>query len=459
MQQHWRESLTIFLVLLFGFLFYTLYGSWSQAAASFEQVDGAPVRLPADVLLQIEHSAAQMAEPDLSAGQFLSESYLEQRFVQHELWDRRMPRALRPDKPPSPVGESVAGVSIEVMSAAGTATLWGLPEIPSQLCESLPLREGRWPDDAGEIGVHRKFAAAAGLRVGDETEVLALQSPQNRISRATVRVVGLFGGAHDVYPQMMSTSQMSSQLAGSRSNLALLWSREVEPVEVESPMSPDPTVYQMPQLVDLFEGFRWGTRAPAVGEFDDTTDLHHNAVRAGKTVPYGTLVEGRARIDGEEEVGLPGMYAGLGARLAPVTLMIFLSQAVALTVILAIVVVDRQRTLGAYKVMGLAPGQVWKMYFLQVLVTGVAAGLAGLALFSATAGVFGDFLGFALRLPAMSVGLWGAAVVGLSVWCGHLASSLFDTTEVDSLLREAYDFDWWSLVRLTGLSSHQRELG
>jgi len=330
--------------------------------------------------------------------------------------------------------------------------MWGLPSVSDNLAESLPLLSGRWPEGTEEISIHREFADRSGLGVGEETSLAAMQAPGKITSGVTAEVVGVFGGTHDIYPEVLSSAGFAQQLAGGVSNLALLWAREVEPIEVESPMSPEVRTYRMPQLADLFEGFRWGTRAPAVEEFADTRDLHPSAARAGRTIPYGMLVQGRARIDGGEEPGLRGMYGGLGARLAQATLMIFFSQAVALTVILAIVVVDRQRTFGAYKVMGLASGGVWRLYFAQVLLTAAAAGVTGLLLFRLLAGVFGTMLGFTLHLPVLSVVLWGAAALALSVWSAHLASSLFDTTDIDSLLRETYDFDWWSLVRLTGLS-------
>ncbi len=450
LQRHWGESAIIFVVLLSGFLFYAFYGSWSEATVSTADVDIAPLRIPSDIILEVDHWALGVEAPDLSPSQYITESYLHQGFKEHELWTR-LPTAYRPTVLPPLVESSVEGISLPVMSQGGTVIMWGLPNVPEQLEASLQLIDGRWPENHSEIAVHVGFASRTGLIQGEETELVGQRVLSGEGLRLSVEVVGSFQGDYDVFPEIITTVSTATRLTGTDSgNLLLLWSEEVEPVEVHSPVTGETTSYELPQLPDLLLGMRWGTRAPTVGSFIEA-DLFSSAVAAGRILPYGIMVEGRARVDGSEEMGLRGMYTRLGGRLASVTMMIFLLQAVALTVILSIVVVDQQRAFGTYKVLGVSPGQVSLVYFLQVVLTGVLAGVSGIIIFRLLAPAFGDVVGFELRMPGRSMVLWYIAILAMSLWCGHLARSLFETTEIDSLLRENYEFDWWSLVRMKGV--------
>ena len=449
MQQHWRESLIIFAVLLSGFLFYTFYGSWSEAAASPEEVDLPALELPADVMLEIDHWAAQGEEPYLSPVQFISERRMQQMVEAHEL-HQRIPSVYHPPTPgPSElIDESIEGISASVMTSRGTVKMWGLSEMTEQFAGEVPLVEGRWPENVSEVVVHQELATRMQASTGEEIQAMASAPFEDSVSGSVLQVVGVYGSEHDIQPDLIVSFDTASEIMGaSRSNLLLLWEQEVSPVEVEEMQQT--RVFEMPQLTDIMADVRWGTRAPTVSSYPDTQGLDAIAADVGKLLPYGMLVRGHVYIDGEEEgMGLGGMYAGLGARLAPATLMIFLSQAVALTVILAIVVVDRQQTFGSYKVLGLSAAHIWRMYFVQVLLIGVSAGAVGVLLLHLFLASFGDLLGFTLRIQGISIALWSTAVLAMAVWCAHLASSLFENTDIDSMLRETYNFDWWSLVRM-----------
>ncbi len=443
--QHWRESAIIFLVLLSGFLFYTFYGSWSGAVASPDEGISA-LSLPADVMLEIAHWAAQMQEPDLSPAAYAADDFLRQRIDDRGLWGG-IPTAHRPAQLPRLVRESLGAVSAPIMTGAGTVDMWGISGVPLELEASLPLVAGRWPEDASEAAVHESLANGGGVVLGERTPLVGMQVLQGSTREVPVEVVGVFRGEHDIYPRVMVLSETAAELlGGGEENLLLLWEQKVEPIEVE--MIDGTMRYEFPGLSEVLRGFSWSTRVPTIEAFDTHEDLDSLTARLGVTLPFGMLVEGRVRVHGSAEIGIRAMYMRLGERLAPVTLMILLSQVVALTVILAIIVVDRQRTFGAYKVLGLSVSQVRRLYFGHVLVIGVTAGVLGFIIFNLTAGFMEDLMGFDFEMPLLSIGLWGLIVLLLSAWCAHIAGALFESTDIDSLLREAYEFDWWSIVRM-----------
>jgi len=144
--------------------------------------------------------------------------------------------------------------------------------------------------------------------------------------------------------------------------------------------------------------------------------------------------------------------------MSPITALIFLSQGIGLTVVLALMVVDRQRLLGTYRVLGLSTRQLRWLYLLQVGIVGITATALGGLLFLLLRAPLETTLGMPPSIDRLTMVLWFLAVLVFAVWSAHVAGSLYATTDIDSLLRANFDFDWWSIVRL-GLGLARGNLG
>ncbi len=456
--QHRRENLFVLLILTLGFLFYIVYGAWTTAVSSPAAVEIEPPIIPADVMVRVPAWTEQVAAPNMDPMRLFEPARLQDAMHNHPLVEVIGP-IYRPKEFPSPVRAVVPALSVPVMTPGGTTEIWGVEDWAEPLEKSLELQQGRWPGAAGEIAVHIGFAQRTGVGPGSELSLLFIPSDELVEEKRHVTVVGVYGGEFDLLPELMAPLVDVQELTHlSRPNLVLAWSQPVPDHIVETgPPQNETRRYPMPQLEDLLgQGLR-GVRLPTIGWLPPG-DLHPVAQEAQFLLPFGLMVDDQIYINGSTATGVLPLYTGIAVRVSPITLLIFLSEGIALTVVLALVVVDRQRLLGTYRVLGLSGGQLRRLYFLQVVGVGLVATVLGVALFWAVRAPLQSALGMEPELAPLTIGLWLLAVLTFALWSGHVAGSLYETTDIDSLLRANFAFDWWSIVRL-GLTASDQPSG
>jgi len=431
---HRRENLFVLIILAMGFLFYNIYGTWSAATASTEEVDVRPLELPAGVVAQVPHwvTKLQVTSPSdvFDMAYLRRETYRRWREVH-----RTYPKTFQP-----PVDEVLGILEVPVLSACGSVSAWGLPDPSSRILDSFPLVAGRWPAKPGEVAIYSSFGEAVGRGVGTEVTLQYVRMPEYQLAETSASVVGLFEGQYDIMPEVVVVDRQLQELTNIvEPNLFLAWGKEVPDMVITSP-PPGSTVevYRTPPLEELVGTGLEPIRMPVMLGYDPP----------GGLFPFGMTINDRVRVNGGFEQGLRPLFEGTAIRIWPLMLLIFMSQGIALTVVLAIVVVDRQRTLGVYKVLGVDKGQLRQMYFLQLFIVGLAATVVGGLLFFVLRPLLMVQLGLSLAIQPGTMVLWLFAILVFATWAGHVAASLFATTDIDSLLKVAFNFDWWSIVRI-----------
>jgi len=431
---HRRENLFVLVILTMGFLFYTIYGTWIATTSSPEGLDVEPLRLPAEVAAQVPYWVTGLEVPS-------PRTVFESAYLSQETFARwRKSQGTFPAVFETPVDEVVEVLEVPVLGSCGMVSAWGLRESSNRLSSALPLVAGRWPVKTGELAIHVSCATAAGQGMGGELTLQYIPMPDNRAATLTGQVVGIFEGDYDVMPEIVVVASDLEELTNINApNLFLAWSRGVPDRVMQRPWPySTAAVYRTPPLSELVGTGLAPIRMPAMLRYEPV----------GAYFPFGMTINDRVRVDGGVEQGLRPLFEGLAARVWPLTLLIFLSQGIALTVVLAIVVVDRQHTLGIYKVLGVDKGQLRQLYFLQVLMVGLFATALGSGIFFALRPLFFAHLGLALLIHPGTMVLWLLAVLLFATWAGHVAASLFASTEIDSLLKVTFNLDWWSIVRL-----------
>ena len=447
LRYHWRESLFILLILAFGFVFYGVYSSWTDQVTSQDHVVIEELSLPADVVAQIPLWATLLPHaPTLNPMKVLSDGYLEGAFRDHPLL-KSISRRWRPDYS-SAVAEIVSVVDALLKTEAGTLRVWGIPNVSGSFASALPLKQGAWPTDPDQLAVHETLLSRAGIVLGDEMTLLHPDPNSLQVLRVTGRVVGVFSGEYDVMPLVVSTPQALQTLLGpTAANTHLAWAKEIPPVAIWNSSLRTSVMNPVPQLPDLVGSGLQSTRMPVVGPLPPG-DYLEDALVGSSVLPHPLLIDDTVRADGRAEGGLSSLYHGIILKPSPVASLIFAVLAIAMTVVYVIIVVDRQSTLGVYKILGVDVGQLRWLYFTQTLVLGAIATVIGTMIFYAIAPALARELGFALSLRAGVFAMWALALVCFGAWASHVAGVLFSTSQIGSLLREAYEFDWWSIIRI-----------
>jgi len=446
--QHQRENLFVLVILTLGFLFYVVYGAWTSSVSSSSAVQVEPLQLPADVMVRVPGWAEQVTVPDMDPARLFDPERLADAVRNHPLTEQ-IPPVYRPTPPPPRVRTIVKALAVRVMTPGGNVEVWGVDEWNQLLLEALPLQAGRWPENAQEVVVHAQFAEDTGVELGDDIP-LTYVLPDAAVERQlAVRLVGVYTGDYDLVPSLMLPIAGVQQLTRARrANLIMAWAEPVPDLVVETgPPSNQTLSYPRPQLEDLLGEGLQATRVPTIGPLPAAKEYHPIAEQAQFLLPFGVTVDDRIYVNGSTATGVTELYRGIAIRMSPITALIFLSQGIGLTVVLALMVVDRQRLLGTYRVLGLSTRQLRWLYLLQVGIVGITATALGGLLFLLLRAPLETTLGMPPSIDRLTMVLWFLAVLVFALWSAYVAGSLYATTDIDSLLRANFDLDWWSIVR------------
>jgi len=375
--QHRRENLFIIAILTLGFLFYTVYGAWTSSVSSSEAVRVEPVRLPCDVLVRVPAWTEQVTTPDTDPSPLFTGDALTAAMRAHPLF-QVIPPAYRPENVPSPVQALVRALAVPVMTTGGTVETWGVEAWDKPLHDAFRLVDGRWPQAHHEAVVHSRFARRTGVDPGATLTLMYIPPDKLLEERTRVTIVGVFDGEYDVTPEILLPLPSLQKLAHlTRPNVYLAWSEFIPDHVVETgPPANETLRWPLPQLEDLLGSGLEAVRLPTIGRLPPR-EYHPLASQAQFLLPFGLTVDDDIYINGSPGTEVHALYRGITIKVSAITLLIFLSQGIAVTVVLAIVVVDRQRLLGTYKVLGLSSRQLRWVYFLQVAVVGLGATMLG----------------------------------------------------------------------------------
>ena len=444
--EHRRENLFILAILAMGFLFYAVYSSWAGQMGMPEGVTMETLALPADMVLEVPQWTTGTGPPYNPAA-LLEQGHLHDQFRRDRLY-QIMPRRLRP-RFENPVTGLLAVASSLARTSGGTVEVWGVEQGWSSIEGAFPLASGRWPESISEVAVHASFLDKTGLEVGDKMTLLF------PVSRAVTHwqthpvIVGAYEGDYHVMPQAVIVGgETLRSSTGYKPNLYLVWAKDLPDIITYDRAGNVDLVYRQPQLADMVDGGLPPTRLPIVGVLPENSEYHPMARSALSSLPHATLIDDTPRSDGLPERGIVPLYRTMVLKLSPMASLIFISITIALTVVLAMVISDRQPMLGVFKILGVDGRQLRWLYFMQVLLLGLAASLLGLLLFHALKPTLDSHLGFDVSIARGALNMWGVALVFFGLWASHVAGVLFASGQIDSLLREGYELDWWSIIRI-----------
>lgn len=124
--------------------------------------------------------------------------------------------------------------------------------------------------------------------------------------------------------------------------------------------------------------------------------------------------------------------------------LMFLVVALALTLTVMIIVLDRQRVIGTYAVVGMSAEDIGRMFRSQLIADSVIGTVLGIGLLSLVLAFGGG--GSVMEVPTLTMILWGVLQVVLVCWGGRVAWVLSGSRDLRAHLRGDTGFDWWALI-------------
>ena len=449
LRQHRRENALICLVLVLGLVFYTVYGTWSHQVSAPAGVQVARFNLLADAVIYVPNWAERGLAPEISLPEVLSDRRLAKAFFGHPL-QRIIPSVLRPQYV-RPIEELIYVSEALVMSKGGTVKAWGVPG-PSDLSglqNSLVVSSGRWLEGGTELMVSDWLLTVYSAQLGDLLSFRYIRGAELKERQTEGVIVGVYSATHDMMPQVIMSETHLQQLTGfTEPNTVLVWERPLPRHEAILPVpGQQVSEFSLPQFRDMLGEGLAPTRMPTLGELRPGT-YHRLTQDVQDVLPYGLMIDDTIRYRGAGDPALGQLYSNSVIKLAPITGLIFLSLTISLTVMMSIIVIDNRRTLGVYRVLGVSPSQLRVLYVGQVTVLGLGATVAGVAIFFLLRPLLRQVLGYDLVFDPGVIGIWFVALAFMAWWSSHVAVALFQSTDIDGLLKGRLDFDWWSIIRI-----------
>ncbi len=483
LKRHFRlhkiESVVIFTILMVGFLFYLFYGSWKASLTGMKEKSVEPMDLPADVVIYAPGWHDRLKHVPRAGPHQVNPDFLKERFFDHPKYKKAKDELGEDLAYPGCVKESISLAIKPALTEAGIRKIWTINEwydhMP-RLRRLFPTIRGKWPTSGEEdnwVVVHREFLTAANKKVGDQIALGFIrtlhesvtgnrgQRPEDifRYDKISFEIVGAFDKKWDPTPQILLPARRKFhhffQLLRRPRSMLLVWLNDTSSASNSGKSPPLPT------YLDLIRDEEGRTRYPALMGYENPSFAFSSSTENAESLmfkpkpylPFDMPIYNKIWRDGQIPGTVGALYKNMALILSPVALLIIAAIVLALTVTMAVIVADKQKTLGVYKVLGAKPRLLRKLYFCHILLLGLISSLIGAALFRP---LMEHMMGIEASLVAVTVAAWAATLVFLGWWGGQAAAILFYSTEINSFLNKAYDFDWWSLLRFGRVRTEDR---
>jgi|GEM_PF-4036869 len=398
-------------VIALTFLMYSIYGAWADDDLTTGQAR--TLNIGAPLLVYYPEWAVQFSRPEFSPD---------------DVADAAGVSRMRP------------GVVTHLVTPAGVADAWGIDLQDTRLLTTFDTEEGFLPESgANEVAISSALAADGNLTVGDEI-LLSHTDTDSAQQRSRVFTVSGVISVDDAWSRLVlgGDDQLAELAQLPRFNAAWIWTErtrrgrqvmDAPPAEVVTAELPRVRAPAYPYEVSPLAE-KEGVNNPQMQTFGGVPSPFLN--RVTPVVWHSDAVR-----DQVAAMGRTGVASVSGL----VTLM-FLMVALALTLTVLIVVLDRQRIIGTYAVLGMSSEDIGRMFRSQLIIDAAAGTVTGFLLFVVIALVRG--LGTAI--PALTIILWLLFQVVLVCWGGRVAWVLSGDRDLRSHLRGDSNFDWWKLI-------------
>jgi len=428
-RKEWRANrvahLLVTLVLVAGFTLYGLYGAWTTVLRQQVNDIARKVELPVPLMVFYPDWTLKVARPDLSIEPYVVAPVVAD-LVHH----------------------ATCGLYVRLYAEGDAVDVWGIDPADEWLGRALGVSTGRGlksPDDA--------LVAASLVGQLDNLDALTLtyaDAETGRTKQVIVNIVGIFDDRNsELYPDVvMSRDRLKGLVGVNRSNAAWLW----PPAAIVASMYHQKGEDGMAVTLHLLRRNLPSVRAPAY-PLDKTATHEKGSVEmqyGGRPAPFMQLASPIYWYEDMTAGQLGQLNEGTILALSGLVGLMFGLIVLAITLIVLVIVVDRQRTIGIYAVVGLRPGDIARLFQLHlvwdaVMATGVGYGAIRL-LFDSVEATGGQ----AMVLPMVTLILWVAAACFFVWWGGHVALVLSNQKTLRSHLRGDMNFDWWALIRIGG---------
>ncbi len=395
-------------VIALTLLMYCIYGAWADEDLTIEHARSLDPGAP--LLVYYPDWAMQLVRPEMS---------------------------VREAAEIPGVSHTCEGVVTHLLTPAGTADAWGIDLEDTRLVTSFDVQEGLMPQ-AGrqEIAVSAQVAREGGVVPGDEMALYHIDADSGARRSADFRVSGILR-VDDAWSQLVvGDGEELAELVGlARFNAVWAWEERVRHGHrLVDARAKDNVSAHLPRV-----------RAPSYpGEVSSLGGELSGELQAlgGAPSPFLYRVS-PALLHSDTVLDQMGAMRSTGvASVSGLVSLMFVMVAAALTLTVLIIVLDRQRIIGTYAVLGMSSEDIGRMFRSQLIadsLLGTAAGLAAFALISAA-------FDLQMTISPLTLILWGIFLVVLVCWGGRVAWVLSDDRDLRAHLRGDTDFDWWKLI-------------
>ncbi len=402
-------------VLALALLMYGLYGVWSQDVGTEGHQAQSP-GVPVPLLVHYPDWAARMSRPHLGFERLTDDAHLD-----------------------SVTRDVAIGVVTRLRTPVGTVEAWGVDLQYRRLTGAFDLLQGRLPE-AGQ----REVALSAGLvdelnmEPGDSLPLGYLHPDLGEYLQGEFRISGIVNMSGPLDRTVVGDRLEIGHLAYMRqANAAWIWQRGVGAVRHSSTA--------MRALRDVLPR----VRAPAypasyAAEGEDIDDNRWLSAYGGLPSPFMHRVEPAYWYAGVVSDRIAAMGKSGAITVSGLVSLMFLVVALALTLTVMVIVLDRQRVIGTYAVVGMSAEDIGRMFRSQLIADSVIGTVLGIGLLSLVlaAGEGGSVT----EVPVLTLILWVVLQAALVCWGGRVAWVLSGSRDLRAHLRGDTGFDWWALI-------------
>jgi len=328
------------------------------------------------------------------------------------------------------------GVITQLTSSQGEVLdAWGVDLTDSRFLQGLDLIEGEFPEsEEGQVCISEEARRITGVDTGDKVELVSLDPDSGDKQTRDFEVTGIIS-ADDAWKYLVvGDAEQFAHLADvSRYNAAWLWG----------------SFRQFDRILSSARNELISVRAPAY-PFENSPAAEGDRSQAlkqygGVPSPFLHRVEPilwhentvADRVSSMQQTGVASVSGLIG--------LMFFMVALALTVTVLIIVLDRQRIIGTYAVLGMSSEDIGRMFRSQLILDSIIGTVLGVLIFFLFVNLAPtDELG--MNIPLLTIILWIVFQTALVLWGGRIAWVLSGERNLRNHLRGDANFDWWALV-------------
>ncbi len=422
--REWKANrvahLLVIAVLALTLVLYGFYGLWGEQAATEGTYSTDRLDLPSRIMVFYPEWTSRLSHPGFALQEMVRESRV-QRLVHH----------------------ASTGLFSRISTEVGTVDAWGLDTDDSMIRTGVRIAEGEWLSDSDDIILTCDLAERLQVQVGDALPLKHLPSDGGEPVGGEFVVRGVAESRDGVEQLVMFPRDVLASLADMPShNAAWLWP--------ETRMR-NPTQQVKSALQSLLPRVRsplYPYSHAAGDDVDNPSDHEILGRMGGLPGPFLNRVEPTYLYRRSVGDHLASVSRGGVVTVSGLIGLMFIVVAVALTITVLIMVLDRQTTIGLYATLGMKPSDIGNMFRVQLIfdsLVGTTLGAAALAVLLSVMGAQEAITG----VPTLTAVLWLALQVVLVLWGARVATVLSGSSDLRAHLRGDTDFDWWSLVRIT----------